>query len=306
MTSDGITVTYASTRPLRMRSVLGPLSHGRRDPCFHTDDSGRVWWATSTPFGPGTARLVQRDGRHEVTATSWGPGAQWLAEAVPTLLGHGDDVASFDPAHDVVREAWRREQTPPVMRTRRPFDACVAAVIEQKVTGIEAQRAWRVLVRRLGEPAPGPVPPGLTVPPTPAAWRAAPDWVLHRAGVTPQRARTLRVVASAASAIERTADASGAAADAVLRQLPGVGVWTSAEVRQRAHGDADAVSFGDFHVAKDICWWLTGERGDDSRLAELLEPYAGHRYRVQQLMELSGGGAPRRGPRLQVPSHRLW
>ena len=83
-------------------------------------------------------------------------------------------------------------------------------------------------------------------------------------------------------------------------------MWTSAEVRQRAHGDADAVSFGDYHVAKDICWWLTGERGDDARMAELLEPYAGHRYRVQRLMELAGAGAPRRGPRMAVPQHRGW
>lgn len=66
------------------------------------------------------------------------------------------------------------------------------------------------------------------------------------------------------------------------------------------------MSFGDFHVAKDICWWLTGERGDDARMAELLEPYAGHRYRVQRLMELAGAGAPRRGPRMAVPQHRGW
>ena len=92
----------------------------------------------------------------------------------------------------------------------------------------------------------------------------------------------------------------------MLRALPGVGVWTSAEVRQRAHGDADAVSFGDFHVAKDLCWWLTGERGDDARMAELLEPYVGHRYRVQRLMELAGVSAPRRGPRMAVPPHRSW
>ena len=144
----------------------------------------------------------------------------------------------------------------------------------------------------------------LRVPPTPSTWRDLADWQLHRAGVTPQRARTLRVVAAAAAAIERTAEASGRDADAVLRALPGVGRWTSAEVRQRAQGDPDAVSFGDFHVAKDICWWLTGEVGDDDRMAELLHEYVGHRFRVQRLMELTGAHRPRRGPRLTVPTHR--
>jgi len=192
------------------------------------------------------------------------------------------------------------------MRTRRPFDACVAAVIEQKVTGLEAYRSWQELVRRFGSPAPGPAPSGMAVPPAPAAWRSITDADFHRAGVTPHRARTLRTVAAAAVAIERTAELSGSEADRVLRALPGVGVWTSAEVRQRAHGDADAVSFGDFHVAKDLCWWLTGARGDDARMAELLHPYAGHRYRVQRLMELAEVSAPRRGPRMAVPQHRGW
>jgi 3-methyladenine DNA glycosylase/8-oxoguanine DNA glycosylase len=222
------------------------------------------------------------------------------------LLGAGDVPEGFVPVHSVVAEASRRAPGWRMARTRRPFDACMAAVIEQKVTGVEARRAWQSLVRRFGEPAPGPAPTGLMVPPSPRAWRRISDADFHRAGVTPHRIRTLRVVASAAAAIERTADLSGTEADRVLRALPGVGVWTSAEVRQRAHGDADAVSFGDYHVAKDICWWLTGERGDDARLAELLEPYAGHRYRVQRLMELAGVGAPRRGPRMPVPQHRGW
>ncbi|MDH4159799.1 MAG: DNA-3-methyladenine glycosylase 2 family protein, partial [Actinomycetota bacterium] len=37
---------------------------------------------------------------------------------------------------------------------------------------------------------------------------------------------------------------------------------------------------------------------------ELLAPWHGHRYRVQRLMELAGGAAPRRGPRFAPPAHR--
>jgi 3-methyladenine DNA glycosylase/8-oxoguanine DNA glycosylase len=85
--------------------------------------------------------------------------------------------------------------------------------------------------------------------------------------------------------------------------LVGVGVWTSAEVRQRAHGDPDAVSFGDYHVAKDIGWALTGSPVDDDGLAELLEPYRPHRYRVQRLLELDDAWRPRRGPRMSARTH---
>ena len=70
---------------------------------------------------------------------------------------------------------------------------------------------------------------------------------------------------------------------------------------QRALGLPDEVSFGDYHVAKDIGWALTGTPVDDDGLAELLEPYAGHRYRVQRLLELGGHHRPRRGPGWRRP-----
>ncbi|MGL5852244.1 MAG: DNA-3-methyladenine glycosylase 2 family protein, partial [Phycicoccus sp.] len=88
-----------------------------------------------------------------------------------------------------------------------------------------------------------------------------------------------------------------------LTALPGVGHWTWAEVAQRALGLADEVSFGDYHVAKDVTWALTGTPGDDTAMAELLEPYTGHRYRVQRLLELGGHHRPRRGPRMAPRVH---
>jgi 3-methyladenine DNA glycosylase/8-oxoguanine DNA glycosylase len=109
--------------------------------------------------------------------------------------------------------------------------------------------------------------------------------------------------AQVAAALERTVDLPHQEADRRLRSLPGVGVWTSAEVRFRAHGDADAVSFGDYHVAKDIGWALTGTPVDDDALAELLEPYRPHRHRVQRLVGLAGLHRPRRGPRMAPRRH---
>ncbi len=44
--------------------------------------------------------------------------------------------------------------------------------------------------------------------------------------------------------------------------------------------------------------------GTDERMAELLEPFAGHRYRVQRLVELAGITKPARGPRMTIADHR--
>ena len=136
-------------------------------------------------------------------------------------------------------------------------------------------------------------------------WAQVPSWEWHRAGVGPERSRTIVGAARRAAALERTLDLPLDQVEAALRVLPGVGVWTAAEVRQRAHGDPDAVSVADFHVAGQVVYALTGELdGDDDRMLELLEPWAGHRYRVVRMIELSGVARPRRGPRYAPLDHR--
>lgn len=90
-----------------------------------------------------------------------------------------------------------------------------------------------------------------------------------------------------------------------LQAVPGVGPWTAAEVAQRAFGDADAVSVGDYHLAAAVGWALVGRMVDDAGMLELLERWRPHRYRVVPFLELTGRGqAPRRGPRLAVQDHR--
>ena len=104
--------------------------------------------------------------------------------------------------------------------------------------------------------------------------------------------------------IERLLTGTSAAADQALRSFPGVGAWTSAEVRQRAFGDADAWSIGDYHVGKNITLALTGEVLDDDACTEILEPYRGHRFRVQSLLAMvPGARRPRYGPRMTLPTH---
>jgi 3-methyladenine DNA glycosylase/8-oxoguanine DNA glycosylase len=124
-----------------------------------------------------------------------------------------------------------------------------------------------------------------------------------KAGVDGGRSAAIVRAAGAAGRLEECVQLTPAQADRRLRAIPGVGVWTAAEVRHTALGDPDAVSFGDYHVAKDIGWALTGAEVDDDGLAKLLEPYAGHRYRVQGLLKLSGASRPRRGPRMPARTH---
>jgi 3-methyladenine DNA glycosylase/8-oxoguanine DNA glycosylase len=130
-----------------------------------------------------------------------------------------------------------------------------------------------------------------------------PSWEWLRLHIDPARSRAVVQAAKVAGSLERTVGLPGEEVDRRLRSLPGVGVWTSAEVRFRAHGDADAVSFGDYHVAKNVGWALTGTAVDDAGMAVLLEPYRPHRYRVQRLLELDGARRPRRGPRMSVRTH---
>ena len=149
--------------------------------------------------------------------------------------------------------------------TRRVWDVLVPAVLEQKVTGTEARRSWRELCRRFGDPAPGPAsrghaacrprrrrsgpcptgsgtgrastPPGAgrswPARPSRTGWRAPCSWAARRAG-------------------------------SCCARVPGIGVWTAAEIAQRAWGDRDAVSVGDFHIPALVGWALLGRPIDDA------------------------------------------
>ncbi|MDT5223264.1 MAG: hypothetical protein QOG19_671, partial [Mycobacterium sp.] len=125
------------------------------------------------------------------------------------------------------------------------------------------------------------------------------------ANVDPGRAQTVVGCARRASSLERLVSVPSAQAREALMSLPGVGVWTAAETAQRAFGDADALSVGDYHVSKMIGWTLLGHPVDDAGMLELLEPMRPHRHRVVRLLEVSGlAYEPRRGARLPVQEIR--
>ena len=288
-----------------LATILSAFRRGSGDPTLRSPrlPSGPWWIAWRTPCGPVTARLSQ-DADRVIAVTAWGAGAEWLLEQAPRLLGRDDDVSGFVPHHRVVAEAWRRFGGWRVPTSGLVLQALVPTVIEQKVTGKEAFAGYRTLVRRHGEAAPGPGHElGMIVPPDAASWARIPSWEWLRASVDSARSDTIMRALVSPGRLEECASIGLAAARARLRSVPGIGVWSSAEVAHRALGDADAVSFGDYHVAKNIGFALTGQEVDDDGLAELLEPYAGHRYRVQRLLELAGLRRPRRGPRMAPRTH---
>ena len=177
------------------------------------------------------------------------------------------------------------------------FEALVPAVLEQKVVGAEARRAWRLLLLRFGDRPPGPAPAGMRVFPPARAWAMIPSWEWHRAGVEGVRAKTIVGAARVAARLEEIVAMSPAEADLRLRSLPGIGPWTSAEVRQRACGDADAVSVGDYHLPGMVGWALAGRKVDDAGMLELLAPFPGHRHRVARLVDAQRAADRRAGAR---------
>jgi 3-methyladenine DNA glycosylase/8-oxoguanine DNA glycosylase len=290
-------------RPVDLRRTLGPLVRGPGDPAHRIGPDGVFWRAAHTPDGPATLAL-RSTAVGEIRATAWGPGRDWALAGVPDLLGARDDLAGFTPRHPLLADVLRRNPGLWLTRTGLVFDQLVPAVLEQKVTGKEARRSWRELLWRYGAPAPGPAPRGVRLPPAPATILAVPTWAWHRAGVDLARQRALRAAATVAGRLEECTELPGPAALARLRVVPGIGPWTAAEVTQRALGDADAVSVGDYHIPGLVGWALLGRPLDDDGMLALLEDYRPHRHRVVRLIEVSGVGKPRYGPRLAVRDYR--
>ncbi len=335
-----------------VRLTLAVQGRGRGDPTFQADEAGAIWRTSLTPDGPATIRVLPcRAPVHaadlaelpdrppagpddlielpaavtRVRAQAWGPGAAWLLDALPGALGSDDDASGFAAdAHPVIRDAALRHPGLRIGRSGRLMEALVPAVLEQKVVVLEAHRAWRILLSKYGTPPPGPAPRGMRVFPGPGTWRRIPSWEWHRAGVEGVRAETIIRAASVADSLERLLTLSHEEADRKLRTIPGIGVWTSAEARQRAAGDPDAVSVGDYHLKNVVGWALAGhDRSTDEEMLALLEPFKGHRHRATRLIGLSRGtratraagsgvgiarygtgGPPRRGPRMSIRDYR--
>ena len=289
--------------PLDLVRSLSPNRRGSADPTFRIADDG-LWRTTTTPDGPATVRIAMSLGTVRISA--WGPGASWVAAAVPGWLGAADRRDEFDPGgHPVIDDLHRRTPWLRLGRTGRTWDALAPAVLEQKVTTVEANRVWRELLRLAGEPAPGPAPDGMRVPPSPQRVLDVTDWQWHACGLDGARRRALRAVASVAAKLEPEVAGDSAGLQKRLCSVPGIGVWTAAEVVQRTLGCPDTVSVGDYHLKNIVGFALTGRRDtDDAGMLELLEPWRGQRQRVVRLLLVGGVRRPRHGARTAPTNYR--
>ena len=291
--------SYRVSGPFDLRRTLAPLARGPADRTIRFGTE-RVFRAGRTADGPAAVALAQTG--DDVVAEAWGPGAERVLDEIPALLGLLEEPEPLPSAHPTIAQLARRYPGVRILRSGAVLESLIPAILEQKVVGEAARRAFAGLVRVHGEPAPGPPEWGLRLPPAPSTLAGLPYYDYHPFGVERRRAELIRRVAARAAWFEGIVDLPLTVAYARLLAVPGIGPWTAAEVAVRALGDADAVSVGDFHLPNLVAFALAGEpRGDDARMLELLEPYRGQRARVIRLLELSGIRAPRYGPRFSAP-----
>ena len=283
---------------ISVASTLGPLVRGRGDPTMRIAH-GEAVRASRTPEGPVTVRFRELEGGIDVEA--WGPGSAWVLERADAWSGALDDVSTFDPAPGLVRDIWRRKRGMRIPATGLVAERLIPVILEQKVTGAEARRAYRAMTLALGEPAPGEL--GLRLPPDPDRLATMAYERLHPFGVERRRAEVIRDVARKRDWLDAAAEMPLGEARSRIGSIRGIGPWSVAEVGRLSLGDADAVSVGDFHVPHIVAWALAREpRGTDERMLELLEPYAPHRGRTQRLIEMAGVAPPKFGPRMEARS----
>ena len=155
----------------------------------------------------------------------------------------------------------------------------VPAIIEQKVTGPEAQRAYRRLVLRYGEPAPGPG--RLHLPPAAPVLAALPYFELHPLGLEQRRAVTLIRAAREAERLESAVGLPAEQALALLRSVP----VSAPGPRPRRRGRPSAIRMPSAW-ATSTCPissagpWPGSRAAMTRRMLELLEPYRGQRARL--------------------------
>jgi 3-methyladenine DNA glycosylase/8-oxoguanine DNA glycosylase len=274
----------------------------RRNAVWGVDPTLRIsgdeaWTAFRTPSGPASVHYVARGSHVEVEA--WGAGAAEAVASAPDHLGANDPSWRFETDHPIVGKLVPSFRGLRFGRSRRIFERLVPVVIAQKVTSAGASQSWKELVWRLGERAPGPAK--LWIPPSAERLRALPYYELHPMGLERRRAETILFAARRARRLESFAALDPAEAYARLLAFPGIGAWTAALITSAAHGDADAVPVGDYHMPHHVTFAFTGERrGSDERMLELLEPFRPQRGRVLALLMRGIEGPPRRGPRLSV------
>ena len=225
------------------------------------DDAGRRGSGDSRLRDARRARVDRDPGRRRRgPGAGLGPGrGASSSTGLPALLGLDDDDTGLRAGPPPGGRRARAAARPgPAGPDGAVWEALLPAILEQRITGTEAWRNYRRLVRAHGAPAPGPL--GLLLAPDAGRWsRRCRRGASPALGIEPRRGALLRRIAREAPRFE--ALGSGRAAPRRRRRgrggpgrgaagPPGIGPWTAAEVTLRALGDPDAVSVGDAHLVE--------------------------------------------------------
>ena len=273
------------------------LSSGRRDPTVERTDDG-LQFSLLTPNGACLVKSVVSKDQLRVDVE--GDSAKWLESHLPAMFGLHDEPAAFRPSGKV-RDLVKRYPGVHLPRLPVVFHRLVQIVLHQLVTWEEAAYGWQEMTRRYGASAPGNS--GLLVGPTPAALKELAYYDLVDCGILPRQARLILHLAKESRRIDKVREQGDGKLLAYLSRIKGIGDWTLETLRGSCLSDPDAAVTGDYGLPHMVCWFFRQQpRGTDEEMLELLEPFRGHRYRVQQLLIHGGVQAPRRGPKMRLRS----
>lgn len=271
---------------LDLAATLAPLRLGVSDPCWWVEASGPWWWATRTPAGPLTVRLVPGSG--VVGVEAWGAGVEWLPRHLGRLLGL-EAGAPTAARRDLVRALAQRFPGFRVAGHSRVADAAIDGICRRGVSAFEAARSWLLMVEAMGDDAPGPG--GLRLPPAPRRVASCDPYELHVMGLEQGRADEVRRVASHASRLEAGTHDGGAEAIAHLDGIAGIGADTVEHARAVALGDPDAVPVLDAHrtaaVVRTLWTGAGADDGDPVDVGALMEPLRPERGLLVRLIALA-------------------
>jgi 3-methyladenine DNA glycosylase/8-oxoguanine DNA glycosylase len=291
-----------------LRTTLQPIGIYRNDPTHHRGP-GFFAKAVLTPEGPGTMRLDWNQAG-EVTATSWGDGADWLVDHGDAWIGLRDDLSGFDPSlHPRVARWWRDHGTFRLPAIGVIWQELALVLLGQRVTSEEASKSWNRICRAWGTPAPGP--DGLTLPPAPEVIAGLHYSDLHALNVDRRRADAIILAAKRAGRLEEAATMTTPDALTRLSVLPGLGAWTATATVLASHGDPDVLVLRDYGLPTLVNFAFTGDarrldpvRGGDEAMLAHLAPWVGHRQRIVRLISVAGVSVPRRAPQAVNPDIR--
>jgi len=296
---DSISTELALPSNYDLARTLWLAGMGGKDPTLRVSHTVASL-AYSTPEGPVTIRAEREHDLLQVECI--GAGKDWILPMLSELFGLLDHPEEFRPdgklGELVKRTPGAHLPTLPIV-----FPRLVQVVLQQLVSWNDALQGWRRIVRKFGSDAPCG---NLRLPPTAKQMRQLGYYDIVSCGVLPKQARLILQLAREADRIERLAREGHAQLSKYLLSVRGVGPWTVQHLLGSSCGYADAVLTGDFGLPNTIAFFLIGkERSNDKEMLQLLEPYAGHRFRVVNYLWQAGNFAPRRGPRMRTNQWRF-